>query len=29
MGLQVDFDLEEARHKLGKRLETEVGFYSA
>ena len=29
MGLQADFDLEEARHKLGKRLETEVTSYSA
>ena len=29
MGLQADFDLEEARRKLGKRLETEVGVHAA
>ena len=29
MGLQADFDLEEARCKLGKRLETEVGVHAA
>ena len=29
MGLQADFDLEEARHKLGKRLEKEVNVHAA
>jgi hypothetical protein len=29
MGLQADFDLEEARCKLGKRLETEVSIHTA
>ena len=29
MGLQSDFDLEEARNRLGKRLETEVNTHAA
>jgi len=29
MGLQADYDLEEARKRLGKRLEAEVGTYAA
>ena len=29
MGLQADYDLEEARHMLGKRLETEVSVHAA
>src|SRR6056300_1381056 len=29
MGLQADYDLEEARYKLGKRLETEVSVHAA
>ena len=29
MGLQADYDLEEARHRLGKRLETEVSVHTA
>ena len=29
MGLQADFDLEEARSRLGKRLETDVSVYAA
>ena len=29
MGLQSDFDLEEARNRLGKRLETEVNTHTA
>jgi len=29
MGLQADYDLEEARSRLGKRLETEVNVYAA
>ena len=29
MGLQADFDLEEARNKLGKRLETDVSVHAA
>jgi addiction module HigA family antidote len=29
MGLQADYDLEEARHRLGKRLETEVSVHAA
>ena len=28
MGLQADYDLEEARHRLGKRLETEVSVHA-
>ena len=29
MGLQADYDLEEARYRLGKRLETEVSIHAA
>jgi addiction module HigA family antidote len=29
MGLQADFDLEEARNRLGKRLETDVSVHAA
>jgi addiction module HigA family antidote len=29
MGLQADYDLEEARNRLGKRLETEVSTHAA
>jgi len=29
MGLQADFDLEEARERLGDRLEREVGRHAA
>ena len=29
MGLQADFDLEEARSRLGKRLETDVSVHAA
>ena len=29
MGLQADFDLEEARSRLGKRLETDVSIHAA
>ncbi len=29
MGLQADFDLEEARNRLGNRLETDVRIYAA
>jgi addiction module HigA family antidote len=29
MGLQADYDLEEARDRLGKRLETEVSTHAA
>ena len=29
MGLQADFDLEEARNRLGKRLEAEVSTHAA
>ena len=29
MGLQADYDLEEARHRLGTRLETEVSVHAA
>jgi addiction module HigA family antidote len=29
MGLQADYDLEEARHKLGNRLVDEVGTHAA
>jgi len=29
MGLQADYDLEEARFRLGKRLETEVSVHAA
>ena len=29
MGLQADFDLEEARTRLGRRLETDVNVYAA
>ncbi len=29
MGLQAEYDLEEARNRLGKRLQQEVGTYAA
>ena len=29
MGLQADYDLEEARNRLGKRLETDVSVHAA
>jgi addiction module HigA family antidote len=29
MGLQADYDLEEARNRLGKRLETDVSIHAA